>query len=118
MFVPSLPPTSPSSASGSHPPPAATLPSQKALAMEMARQSSVDITTSGAGGSSTLGSDRKDGSAYQSSSSRPHTPGPSSEAGSSSAPSTAGAPGYGAPPATGLGHVFEDEESPPAYSAS
>ncbi|KAI0633027.1 hypothetical protein C8Q77DRAFT_1218409 [Trametes polyzona] len=124
MFVPGLPQaTSPSSSSSPQLP--AVLPSQKALATLMGvggRQYSTDLVPGGAGSSSVSGSgsDRKDPSAFQSAS-RPHTPGPASEAGSSSGASGSaplGAPslGYAQPPASELRSGMEDEESPPAYS--
>ncbi|KAI0354240.1 hypothetical protein OH77DRAFT_1482145 [Trametes cingulata] len=113
LFVPGLPPPpdSPGPATRSQSP--AVLPSRKALALEAARQSSVDVTP-GAGPST--GSDRKDPSSFQSPSRSP-SHGPSSEAGSSSEPSTE-APMYSHPPPGDLGHTFMDEESPPAYTPS
>ncbi|KAL1943236.1 hypothetical protein VTO73DRAFT_4311 [Trametes versicolor] len=116
MFVPGLPPSSPSFGSGLQSPD--VLPSQKALAMEAARRGTMDGLGTPGAGSSTIGSDRKDGAAFlgSSSGSRPHTPGAASEAGSSSGPSNASAPGYVPPPQSELRHALEDEESPPAYT--
>lgn len=116
MFVPGLPPSSPSFGSGLHS--TDVLPSQKALAMEAVRRGTLDGLGTPGAGSSTAGLDRKDGGAFLggSSGSRPHTPGATSEAGSSSGPSNAGAPGYVPPPGSELRHALEDEESPPAYT--
>lgn len=116
MFVPGLPPSSPSFGSGLQSPD--VLPSQKALAMEAARRGTIDGLGTPGAGSSTAGSDRKDGGAFLStnSGSRPHTPGAASEAGSSSGPSNASAPEYVPPPQSELRHALEDEESPPAYT--
>ncbi|KAI0369336.1 hypothetical protein BV20DRAFT_1053375 [Pilatotrama ljubarskyi] len=114
LFVPGLPPPdSPAPSPRLQSP--AVLPSQKALAREAARQSSFDVI-SGAG-PLTLSLDRKDPSQFQSASQQ-ETSGPSSEAGSSSGPST-GVPMYPHPPPGDIRHILVDEEeSPPAYTPS
>ncbi|KAI0821944.1 hypothetical protein BC628DRAFT_1422338 [Trametes gibbosa] len=112
MFVPGLPPASPSTSSRPQSP--TSVPSQKILALGFAgRQGSVDF--SGAG-SSTVGTDRKDPGLFQNSS-RPQTPAQGSEAGSSSGPSVARL-AYSAPPVTASELRPRVEESPPAYTPS
>ncbi|OSD00070.1 hypothetical protein PYCCODRAFT_1437821 [Trametes coccinea BRFM310] len=116
LFVPGIPPSSPSTALRPQSP--AILPSQKSLAMAAMRQNSVDVLSTGAGSSSVASGDRKDPVTFQNAS-RPHTPRPASEAGSSSAGPSIETAAHSPPSASDVGLISGgNSELPPAYTPS